>query len=65
MVNSPFFLLVTTCLALMIEEVTCLRNLSIFLTVEGYAVDADNLWEEACALSHRVEEKGHALLRSL
>lgn len=49
----------------MIEEVTCLRNLSIFLTVEGCLVDAENLWEEARALSHQVEEEGHALLRSL
>jgi len=47
------------------EEVTGLRNLSIFLTVKGYAVDAENLWEEACALSHQVEEEGRALLRSL
>lgn len=65
MVNSPFFLLVTTCLVLMMEEVTGLRNLSIFITVEGYAVDVENLWEKARALSHQVEEEGHALLRSL
>ena len=49
----------------MMEEVTGLRNLSIFLTVEGYAVDVENLWEKARALSHQVEEEEHALLRSL
>jgi hypothetical protein len=64
-VNSPFFLLVTTFLALVMEEVTGLRNLSIFLTAEGCVVDAENLWEKARALSHQVEEEGHALLRSL
>jgi hypothetical protein len=56
---------VTTFLALVMEEVTGLRNLSIFLTAEGCVVDAENLWEKARALSHQVEEEGHALLRSL
>lgn len=55
----------TTCLALIIEEVTRLRNLSIFLTVEGCLIDVENLWEKARALSHQVEEEGLAFLRNL